>query len=91
MSIFGPFIAGSAALGLMIALLSGAFLPSDKSKNLEHDQTWRYIFAFPLVLLIIQLIVTFTYYKEDTIKFCVNSGKYEEAETFIKKAYVLEG
>lgn len=91
MSIFGPFIAGSAALGLMVAILTGVFLPKDKSKELEHDDTWRYLFGFPLVLLVLQLIVTFTYYKEDKIKFCVNSGKYEEAERFIQKAYVLEG
>lgn len=91
MGLYGPFIASSAALGSTIALLMGNVLPSDGSKELESTNAWRYIFGAPLILSFIQLVAVFFVYKEETVKFAISKGNFEEAEKFIKKAYVYEG
>ena len=46
------------------------------------------IFGLPIVFYILQLLLQFTYFKTDSIKFLLIAGRNQEAEAEIKKVYI---
>jgi hypothetical protein len=72
----------------MIAFGLGGFLPvRGETESLANDEMWRFIYAVPVIVQIILLISFTFFFKEETIKFNIQSGNDEGAMATIKKVY----
>lgn len=69
---FGSIYPLSTTFGAFAATLFGLALPPDTDLvALRENQTWRYVYGFPILLCIIQILILLFVIKHDSPKFLI--------------------
>ena len=76
-------------LSLFIMLLVAMGMPTLPSE-LSTTNHWYIMYGMQIPLQLLTLFLFLTYYKNDTIVFCIKNGKRDEAMRGIKKLYSQE-
>lgn len=59
--------------GIMLVTLCGLILPTDKA-DFVSDESWRFIYAMPIVFSIVQMLLFLIVYRSDPILFSIGKG-----------------
>ena len=85
---FGGLYCLSFATATLLAYALAVFLPKDSdTEALKETHMTQVIFGLPIVFYIIQLILQFTYFRCDSVKFLLIAGRNYDAESEIMKVY----
>ena len=69
---FGSLYCLSFAIATLVAYLMAYFLPPESDPEaLVQSKVTQFIFALPIFFYILQLLLQFTYFKRDSVKFLV--------------------
>ena len=86
---YGGLYCLSFATATLLAYALAVFLPKDSDiEALKETKMTYVIFGLPIVFYILQLLLQFTYFSNDSIKFLLIGGHNDIAESEIKKVYV---
>jgi len=81
---FGSLSNFYIALGVMLATVSGLVLPHD-SAYYEETEWWRFVYACPIIICIVQLSLFTFYWKEEPINYSVALGEDEKAKSMMAR------
>ena len=85
---YGGLYCLSFAAATLLAYALAVFLPPDDDiEGLKETHVTQVVFGLPIVFYVIQLILQFTYFRRDSVKFLLLNGKQFEAEQEIMKIY----
>ena len=85
---YGGLYCLSFAAATLLAYALAVFLPPDSDiEGLKETHVTQVVFGLPIVFYVIQLILQFTYFRRDSVKFLLLNGKQFEAEQEIMKIY----
>ena len=85
---YGGLYCLSFAAATLLAYMMAIFLPSDTdTEALKETNMVQVVFGLPIVFYIIQLILHFTYFKQDTPKFLLLTDRKELAKLEIGMIY----
>ena len=85
---YGGLYCLSFATATLLAYALAVFLPKDDdTEALAETHMTQVIFGLPIIFYVIQLILQFTYFTRDSVKFLLLADKKEEAELEIQKIY----
>jgi len=84
-----PFFTVASAVGNLVANLGGLLLPPDdaSSEELLEVTEWRYLFAFPLIPLVLLIVHLLVNIKRESPKFLLCCGKEEEFHEAVCRIY----
>jgi len=90
-STYSPIFSFSLNVGSLIATFSAVVLPKDKAthEELAANESWRYIFGFPIVFFVIVIIGMLTIVRTDTPKFLLQKD-LEAAKESINVIYEID-
>ena len=77
-------------LGITINLVLGLGLPTDDEGKMEDHFYWRFILAFPLLFIIIQLPLWLLVFKRDSLKQCFLKKNFEDARKTLSLIYDID-
>ena len=85
---FGGLYCLSFAIATLIAYAMAVILPPDTDEEaLKATHGTQVVFGLPIVFYIFQLILLFTYFKRDSVKFLLLSNDEEGAVTEVARIY----
>ena len=64
----------------------GALLPTDEA-DYVNDEMWRVIYAFPILIAIIQITLFLFIFKEEPIAYSIAMGRDDEAKRLMRRVY----
>ncbi len=83
---FGILVNAYICFGIMSSYFLGALLPSDE-EDYASTEMWRVIFAFPIIVAIMQQLLFLIVYREEPIGYCITAGREEEAKKLMRRIY----
>ena len=83
---FGSLTNFYIAFGVMLATVSGAVLPHEE-QHYENNETWRFVYACPVIIGLAQVILTAFVWKEEPILYAVSNNRDEEAKRLVAKVF----
>jgi MFS family permease len=84
--LFGSFSNFYIAFGVMLATVTGAVLPHDKAYYMDTEM-WRFVYACPIIICIVQILLFTLYWKEEPINFSVANGNDAQAKSFMARVF----
>lgn len=85
---FGAMANFYIAFSIFLASFSGVVLPLDKA-DFKDDENWRIVYACPLVLGVIQLLLFLFVYKQEPILFSIGKNQDGEARKMVKRLFTF--
>ena len=84
-----PIFSFCINLGTTIAAFTAVILPKDEASTevLAQNTSWRYIYAFPILLYLLVLIGLFLFVPTDTPKYYLIQGDREKAAEVVRRIY----
>lgn len=83
---FGTFLNTYICVGVMGCFFLGALLPTDEA-DYVNDEMWRVIYAFPILIAIIQITLFLFIFKEEPIAYSIAMGRDDEAKRLMRRVY----
>ena len=83
---FGTLLNTYICVGVAGCLFLGALLPSDKA-DYGKDEMWRVIYAFPIFIGILQIVLFHFFFKQEPTVYCISMGRDDEAKTMMHRVY----
>ena len=80
-------------MGIMLAgLISALIMPikEDGPEVLLENELWRVVYAFPILMLILVMLVIYFFFPNPSLLDELNHGKIEVADELIKKIYGVQ-
>ena len=85
---YGGLYCLSFAFATLLAYALAVFLPKETDLDaLAESHVTQVIFGLPIVFYVIQLTLQLTYFRRDSVKFLLVTGKKDEAEIEISRIY----
>lgn len=85
---YGGLYALSFATATLLAYALAVFLPPDTdTEAIAETHVTQVIFGLPIVFYLLQLLLQFTYFRKDSVKFLLLKGKKKDACEEIMKIY----
>ena len=86
---YGGLYCLSFATATLLAYALAVFLPKDTETDaLKETHITQVVFGLPIVFYVLQLILQFTYFTRDSVKFLLLAGEKYEAEEEIRRIYI---
>ena len=83
---FGTLTNTYICVGIMICFFLGALLPKDEA-DYADDEMWRVIYAMPIFIAIVQILLFVFIYREEPIAYCISLGRDNEAKRLMHRLY----
>ena len=83
---FGVLLNCYVCVGMMSSYFLGALLPTEESEFAD-DEMWRVIYAMPIAIAVIQILLFLTAFREEPVAYCVSLGKEDEAKKLMRRVY----
>ena len=83
---FGTLTNTYICIGVMGSLFLGVLIPEDP-EDYVNDEMWRVIYAMPIFIAILQIVLFLCVYKEEPIAYAIGMERYDEAERLMRRVY----
>lgn len=83
--LFGSFSNFYIALGVMLATVAGVVLPG--KEGYAETELWRFVYACPIGISILQMLLFLFIWKEEPINFSVSVGDDASAKRFMARVF----
>ena len=83
---FGTLTNTYICFGVMGIFFLGVLIPEDPDEYV-NDEMWRLIYAMPIFIAIIQIVLFLFVFKEEPIAYSIGMERYDEAEKLMRRVY----